>query len=211
MAGRRSTRRSRAAWYRLPARTARRRRIEFRVLEDARDPPRMLKAARFAETLLIDPGVAATYSEAYLLPPVMSLHQFNRPGVTGTLLALAAKAVLNAPAPCAASRSTTSSVPAAGSRTEMVGSRSRMLICWRRLLRWRTRPGPARSGAPTAPMRWSTTRAGSTASATCAWWMPRSCRGFERKHQPADPDDSASRRGADPLRGVIVPVVRRRP
>ena len=153
-------------------------RIEFRVLEDARDPPRMLKAARFAETLLIDPGVAATYSEAYLLPPVMSLHQFNRPGVTGTLLALAAKAVLNAPAPCAASRSTTSSVPAAGSRTEMVGSRSRMLICWRRLLRWRTRPGPARSGAPTAPMRWSTTRAGSTASATCAWWMPRSCRGF---------------------------------
>jgi 5-(hydroxymethyl)furfural/furfural oxidase len=74
-------------------------RIEFRVLEDARDPPRMLKAARFAETLLVDPGVAATYNEAYLLPPVMSLHQFNRPGVTGTLLALAAKAVLNAPAP----------------------------------------------------------------------------------------------------------------
>jgi 5-(hydroxymethyl)furfural/furfural oxidase len=74
-------------------------RIEFRVLEDARDPPRMLKAARFAESLLLDPGVAATYSEAYLLPPVMSLHQFNRPGLTGALLALAAKAVLNAPAP----------------------------------------------------------------------------------------------------------------
>jgi len=43
--------------------------------------------------------VAATYSEAFLLPPVMSLHQFNRPGWTGALLALAAKAALNAPAP----------------------------------------------------------------------------------------------------------------
>ena len=29
----------------------------------------------------------------------MSLHQFNRPGITGALLGLAAKAVLNAPAP----------------------------------------------------------------------------------------------------------------
>ena len=74
-------------------------RIEFRALADARDPPRMLKAARFAQTLLLDPSVAATYSDAFLLPPVMSLHQFNRPGMTGALLGLAAKAVLNAPAP----------------------------------------------------------------------------------------------------------------
>ena len=74
-------------------------RIAFQLLEDERDPPRMLAAARFAEALLLDPAVAATYSEAFLLPPVMSLHQFNRPGATGALLALAAKAVLNAPAP----------------------------------------------------------------------------------------------------------------
>ena len=74
-------------------------RIEFRMLSDPRDPPRMLKAARLAEALLRDPAVAAAYSEAFLLPPVMSLHQFNRPGLTGALLALAAKAVLNAPAP----------------------------------------------------------------------------------------------------------------
>ena len=73
-------------------------RIEFHMLEDARDPPRMLAAARFAQALLLDPAVAATYSEAFLLPPVMSLHQFNRPGWTGALLALAAKAALNAPA-----------------------------------------------------------------------------------------------------------------
>jgi choline dehydrogenase-like flavoprotein len=74
-------------------------RTEFRLLEDPRDPPRMLAAARFAETLLLEEAVATTYSEAFLLPPVMSLHQFNRPGVAGALLALAAKAVLNAPAP----------------------------------------------------------------------------------------------------------------
>ncbi len=72
--------------------------INFGLLEDARDPPRMLKAARWAQTLLLDPTVAAAYSEAFLLPPVMSLHQFNRPGAIGALLALAAKAALNAPA-----------------------------------------------------------------------------------------------------------------
>lgn len=72
--------------------------INFRLLEDPRDPPRMLVAARFAESLLCNPGVSAAYSDAFLLPPVMSLHQFNRPGVMGDLLAVAAKAVLNAPA-----------------------------------------------------------------------------------------------------------------
>ena len=74
-------------------------RIEFRMLEDSRDRPRMLKAARFAEGVLLDPVVAGAYREAFLLPSVMSLHQFNRPGWAGALLALAAKAVLNAPAP----------------------------------------------------------------------------------------------------------------
>ena len=73
-------------------------RIEFRLFEDPRDPPRMLVAARFAEALLCAPGVTATYNDAFLLPPVMSLHQFNRPGVIGNILAVAAKTVLNAPA-----------------------------------------------------------------------------------------------------------------
>jgi 5-(hydroxymethyl)furfural/furfural oxidase len=73
-------------------------RIEFKLLEDPRDPPRMLAAARFAESLLCAPGVAAMYNDAFLLPPVMSLHQFNRPGAVGNILALATKAILNAPA-----------------------------------------------------------------------------------------------------------------
>ncbi len=72
-------------------------RIEFRMFEDPRDPPRMLKAARFAESLLLEPAVAGTYNDAFLLPPVMSLQQFNRPGVAGMVLATAAKAALNAP------------------------------------------------------------------------------------------------------------------
>jgi len=73
-------------------------RIDFGMLQDPRDPPRLIRAARLAESLLLDASVAGAYAEAFLLPPVMSLHQFNRPGVTGSLLALAAKAVLNAPA-----------------------------------------------------------------------------------------------------------------
>jgi 5-(hydroxymethyl)furfural/furfural oxidase len=69
------------------------------MFEDPRDPPRMLKAARFAESLLFADGVSADYNDAFLLPPVMSLQQFNRHGLGGSLLALAAKAALNAPAP----------------------------------------------------------------------------------------------------------------
>jgi 5-(hydroxymethyl)furfural/furfural oxidase len=72
-------------------------RVEFRMFEDPRDAPRMLKAARFAESLLHSASVAAAYNDAFLLPPVMSLQQFNRTGITGSLMGLAIKAVLNAP------------------------------------------------------------------------------------------------------------------
>jgi len=74
-------------------------RIEFGMLQDPRDPPRLIQAARFAESLLLEPGVAASYGDAFLLPPVMALQQFNRPGALGALIALTAKAVLNGPAP----------------------------------------------------------------------------------------------------------------
>lgn len=73
--------------------------IAFALLQDPRDPPRLLKAARLVEALLADPVVAATYGDAFLLPPVMSLQQFNRQGAAGALLAGAVKAVLAAPAP----------------------------------------------------------------------------------------------------------------
>lgn len=72
--------------------------IDFSLLQDPRDAPRILKAARFAERLLLEPRVASTYGEAYLLPPVMMLNQFNQPGLAGSLLAGAAKLALNVPA-----------------------------------------------------------------------------------------------------------------
>ncbi len=72
-------------------------RVEFRMFEDSRDPPRMLKAAQFAQSLLFSDAVAAAYKDAFLLPPVMSLQQFNRTGLAGGLMGLAIKAVLNAP------------------------------------------------------------------------------------------------------------------
>jgi 5-(hydroxymethyl)furfural/furfural oxidase len=72
-------------------------RVTFHMLEDPRDPPRMLKAARFAESLLFSDSVAAAYNDAFLLPPVMSLQQFNRSGLAGSLMDFAIKAVLNAP------------------------------------------------------------------------------------------------------------------
>jgi len=81
-----------ADWRGLP-------RVEFRMFEDARDPPRMVKAARFVERLLLSDTVNTAYNDAFLLPPVMALQQFNRAGVVGKLMGFAVKAVLNAPRP----------------------------------------------------------------------------------------------------------------
>jgi 5-(hydroxymethyl)furfural/furfural oxidase len=72
-------------------------RIDFRLLDDLRDAPRMLTAARFAEGLLADPAFGLHYHDAFILPPVMALNQFNKQGIVGALMALAAKLVLNAP------------------------------------------------------------------------------------------------------------------
>jgi 5-(hydroxymethyl)furfural/furfural oxidase len=73
--------------------------VDFNMLDDARDLPRLIKAARWAEALLFDPAVVATYDDAFLLPPLLALNQFNRPGLRGAALALAAKAVLACPPP----------------------------------------------------------------------------------------------------------------
>ena len=69
------------------------------MFEDPRDPPRMVKAARFVERLLLSDNVNTAYNDAFLLPPVMALQQFNRAGVVGKLMGFAIKAVLNAPRP----------------------------------------------------------------------------------------------------------------
>ena len=71
--------------------------IAFRMLEDPRDAPRLAKAGRLVESLLLDPAVAESYGDAYLLPPTMALNQFNKPGLAGSLLAALAKVVVNSP------------------------------------------------------------------------------------------------------------------
>lgn len=73
--------------------------IDFRMLEDPRDAPRMVKAGRLVESLLLDPTVTSAYNDAFLLPPTMALNQFNKQGFVGGLLAAAAKIALNLPAP----------------------------------------------------------------------------------------------------------------
>jgi choline dehydrogenase-like flavoprotein len=72
--------------------------VNFRFLSDPADPPRMVLAARLAERLLRDPGVAAEYHEAFLLPGALAVKQFNRPGLAGKVLAMAAEAAANSPA-----------------------------------------------------------------------------------------------------------------
>jgi 5-(hydroxymethyl)furfural/furfural oxidase len=72
-------------------------RVDFNMLDDPRDLPRLLKAARHAEALLFDPALVATYDEAFLLPPLLALNQFNRPGLLGAAYAFAARVVLGSP------------------------------------------------------------------------------------------------------------------
>ncbi|CAB3779953.1 GMC family oxidoreductase [Pararobbsia alpina] len=74
-------------------------RVDFRMLDDPRDAPRVVMGARLAQRMLIDPEVAACYNEALLLPSGMAVNQFNRPGIAGSLMAAGAKLALNAPGP----------------------------------------------------------------------------------------------------------------
>ncbi|SCX72532.1 GMC family oxidoreductase [Variovorax sp. EL159] len=72
-------------------------RVEFCMLDDPRDAPRIVMAARLAESLLRDSLVAASYSEAMLLPAGMAMNQFNRGGLMGACISTGAQLVLNAP------------------------------------------------------------------------------------------------------------------
>jgi 5-(hydroxymethyl)furfural/furfural oxidase len=72
-------------------------RIDFCMLDDPRDAPRVVKAARMAESMLRRPEVAACYNEAFLLPAKMAVNQFNRPGLAGSIMAAGAGIVLNSP------------------------------------------------------------------------------------------------------------------
>ncbi len=71
--------------------------VNFRFLSEPSDAPRMLLAVRRAESLLREPKVSSDFQEAFLLPGALSVKQFNRPGMAGKVLALAASAASNSP------------------------------------------------------------------------------------------------------------------
>jgi 5-(hydroxymethyl)furfural/furfural oxidase len=73
--------------------------VSQRLLTDPRDAQRMILAARFAESLIVDRTVMDCYREAYLLPRDPPLRLINGTGALGTIRALAAAAVLRSPAP----------------------------------------------------------------------------------------------------------------
>jgi choline dehydrogenase-like flavoprotein len=73
--------------------------IDFRMLDDPRDAPRVVKGARLLETLLCNPAVRDCYSEAFLLPAAMAVNQFNKGGLAGAAMAIGAQVALNAPGP----------------------------------------------------------------------------------------------------------------
>jgi len=72
--------------------------IMFSLLQDPRDATRMLQAARFAESLLLETAVRDTFSDVFLLPPIMAINQFDRPGAMGAIMAQAATLLFNGPA-----------------------------------------------------------------------------------------------------------------
>jgi choline dehydrogenase-like flavoprotein len=71
--------------------------VNFRFLSHPADAPRMVMAGRMAERMLRDPEVAAQYHEAFLLPGALAMKQFNREGVAGKALAMAADIAANSP------------------------------------------------------------------------------------------------------------------
>ncbi|WGS54884.1 GMC family oxidoreductase N-terminal domain-containing protein (plasmid) [Paraburkholderia sp. D15] len=73
--------------------------IDFRMLDDPRDAPRVVKGARLLETLLREPSVMDCYCEAFLLPAAMAVNQFNKGGLAGAAMAIGAQFVLNSPGP----------------------------------------------------------------------------------------------------------------
>jgi 5-(hydroxymethyl)furfural/furfural oxidase len=71
--------------------------VDQRLLSDPRDEQRMLIAARFAESMILDPAMADCYEEAYLLPRDPPLKLINGTGLAGEIKARAAAIVLDAP------------------------------------------------------------------------------------------------------------------
>ncbi len=73
--------------------------VDQRLLSDHLDAQRMIMAARYGQTLLLDPAVRQCWDELYLMPQRPPLKTINGTGLLGTVKALGAAAVLASPAP----------------------------------------------------------------------------------------------------------------
>ena len=69
--------------------------VDFNMLDDPRDAPRLLVAAQLAHKLLCQS--AGAYHEATLLPASQSLDQLSSPGFFGNVLSLGAQTIMNSP------------------------------------------------------------------------------------------------------------------
>jgi choline dehydrogenase-like flavoprotein len=72
--------------------------VEQRLLSDPMDAQRMIMSVRYAESLLLDPAVRHYFEEIYLMPRQAPLRLINGAGLSGAVKAIAATAVLAAPA-----------------------------------------------------------------------------------------------------------------
>jgi 5-(hydroxymethyl)furfural/furfural oxidase len=147
--------------------------INFRFLSDPEDAPRMVQAARLTERLLRDPRVAAEYHEAFLLPGALAISQFNRPGLAGKVLSLAAEMAANSPGLLRRTifgRAFKSGAPAAHSGGGRVISDEEILSS---LSPMGHPVGTCAMGEEGDRSRWWTMPSASTAPATCSWPMPR--------------------------------------
>ncbi len=68
--------------------------VDFNLLSDPRDTQRLVSAARFARTLLLDPQVRKATHEAFVLPPNPPIRLLNSPGVSSLVLNQALAAVV---------------------------------------------------------------------------------------------------------------------
>jgi hypothetical protein len=133
----------------------------------------MVQAARLTERLLRDPRVAAEYHEAFLLPGALAISQFNRPGLAGKVLSLAAEMAANSPGLLRRTIFGRAFKSGALLRTAVAGEPFPTRRSCRPSRPWATRSAPAPWARRATRSRWWTMPSASTAPATCSWPMPR--------------------------------------
>lgn len=69
--------------------------VDFNLLKDPRDAERLLRAARFARSLLEDEALKAVVQETFVLPPNPPTRLLNSPGISSQLIGIVLSGVLS--------------------------------------------------------------------------------------------------------------------